>query len=190
MEKLRVDAKRIAERFKLEYRGLAAEHPRVKSRYGVCYKDGFIKIRLRHSKTGKPLKYSSLIDTLCHELAHLKHFNHGPEFKQFFLTMLSWARKEKIYQPGPTSLSREQDNNRESSEQVAQTFAHMPLRNGVPIFPTEKESPASEKTLLLPWERSLPVVSTEPKPTPAQEGSNQKIIATVSVKKPEQLSLF
>jgi hypothetical protein len=78
---------------------LEAERANVKRRYGVCYSDGTIRIRLRHATSGNPLKYSSLVNTLCHELAHLKHFNHGPGFQTFYAEILGWARRENIYQP-------------------------------------------------------------------------------------------
>jgi len=101
IQRLNRDAARIAERFGLRYRGIEAERPSVRSRYGVCYADGRIRIRLRHVATGRSLKYSSLVNTLCHELAHLRHFDHGPRFKAFYLRVLEFARSEGIYQPGP-----------------------------------------------------------------------------------------
>ena len=101
MKRLKRDAERIARRFELRYSAIEAERPNVKQRYGICYSDGVIKIRLRHAATGRPLKYSSLVNTLCHELAHLRHFNHGPRFKAFYLKILEHARTEGIYQPGP-----------------------------------------------------------------------------------------
>ena len=96
----------MARRFGLQYRSIEAERANVKSRYGVCYTDGGIKIRLRHAVTGRALKYSSLVNTLCHELAHLRHFNHGVRFKVFYLELLDFARAEGIYQPGPTRGQR------------------------------------------------------------------------------------
>jgi len=101
IQKLRRDADRIAARFGLRYRSIDPERANVKRRYGVCYDDGSIRIRLRHATTGRPLKYSSLVNTLCHELAHLRHFNHGPRFEALYLRMLEWARREGIYRPGP-----------------------------------------------------------------------------------------
>jgi predicted metal-dependent hydrolase len=101
ISRLNRDAERIARRFSLRYRSISAERAGVKSRYGICYADGAIKIRLRHASTGKPLKYSSLVNTLCHELAHLQHFNHGERFRAFYLQLLDFARREGIYQPGP-----------------------------------------------------------------------------------------
>ena len=86
IERLNLDAERLARRFGLQYRSITAERAGVRSRYGVCYADGAIKIRLRHATTGRALKYSSLVNTLCHELAHLRHMNHSPAF---------WAEVER-----------------------------------------------------------------------------------------------
>jgi len=105
--RLKVDALRICTRFRLRYRVLEAERANVKRRYGVCFSDGTIRIRLRHATSGKPLKYSSLVNTLCHELAHLKHFNHGLGFQAFYAEILEWARRESIYQPRPFRSSAE-----------------------------------------------------------------------------------
>ena len=100
IECLNFDGERLARRFSLRYRSITAERAGVRSRYGVCYADGAIKIRLRHATTGRPLKYSSLVNTLCHELAHLRHFNHGPRFKAFYFEILDHARALGIYRPG------------------------------------------------------------------------------------------
>ena len=99
IDKLRADADRICSRFGLEYASIEPERANVKRRYGICYSDGSIKIRLRHVYTGEPLKYSGLVNTLCHELAHLKHFDHSPRFQAFYLELLRFARSEGIYQP-------------------------------------------------------------------------------------------
>jgi predicted metal-dependent hydrolase len=106
MDRLNRDAARIASQFGLRYRSIDAERANVKNRYGICYDDGGIRIRLRHSVTGKPLKYSSLVNTLCHELAHLRHFNHGDRFKQFYFQLLEYARAEGIYCPSPQGQGR------------------------------------------------------------------------------------
>ena len=99
MERLNRDAEHIAWRFGLRYRSIEPERANVTSRYGVCYDDGVIRIRLRHAVTGEPLRYSSLVNTLCHELAHLKHFNHGERFRAFYRQLLEFARAESIYRP-------------------------------------------------------------------------------------------
>ena len=101
MARLRRDAGVLAARFQLSFQEITAEKPRVKRRYGVCTAEGRIALRLRHAATGRPLKYSSLVNTLCHELAHLRHFNHGPRFKSYYLEILEFARRAGIYRPGP-----------------------------------------------------------------------------------------
>ena len=105
MERLNADAQRIARRFGLRYKEIAAERANVKRRYGVCFADGSIRIRLRHTLNGRSLKYSSLVNTLCHELAHLRHFNHGLRFRSFYRELLEYARREGIYRPGPTPVA-------------------------------------------------------------------------------------
>ena len=100
MARLRHDAERIAGEFDLRYRAIEAERPGVNGHYGICTSDAVIRIRLRHATHSRPLKYSSLVSTLCHELAHLRHFNHGPLFQAFYLKLLEWSRDEGIYVPG------------------------------------------------------------------------------------------
>ena len=104
IEWLNRDAERIAARFGLRYRAIEAEQANVNSHYGICYSDGVIRIRLRHAVTRRPLKYSSLVNTLCHELAHLRHFDHGEGFKRFYQQLLQFARGEGIYRPGRARL--------------------------------------------------------------------------------------
>jgi len=117
IERLNRDAEHIAGRFELRYRAIQAERSGVTSRYGVCYSDGVIRIRLRHATSGRPLKYSSLVNTLCHELAHLRHFNHGPRFQAFYRRILEFARGQGIYRPGrvwkPTAAPRSRPESRQ-----------------------------------------------------------------------------
>ena len=82
-------------------RSLEAERANVRSRYGVCYSDGSIRIRLRHVRTGELLKYSGLVDTLCHELAHVRYFNHGARFQALYRRILEHARRTGVYRPSP-----------------------------------------------------------------------------------------
>ena len=106
IERLRRDAARIAGHFGLKFRCIEAERANVKRRYGICYSDGTIRIRLRHVTTGMPLRYSSLVNTLCHELAHLRHFDHSARFERFYQKLLRWARQEGIYRPRPSASRR------------------------------------------------------------------------------------
>ena len=98
--RLNQDAARIAGKFGLTCRAIVAERPSARGHYGICYEDGLIKIRLQHATRGTPLKYSSLVNTLCHELAHLRHFDHSEAFQRFYGALLSWARRQSIYRPG------------------------------------------------------------------------------------------
>jgi predicted metal-dependent hydrolase len=100
IDRLNRDAEQIAEQFGLQYKSIGAERSNVKNRYGACFEDGTIKIRLWHSVTGRPLKYSSLVNTLCHELAHLRYFHHGERFKVFYQRLLDYARAQRLYRPG------------------------------------------------------------------------------------------
>jgi len=101
IERLNRDGAVIAQYFELRYRVIEAERANVKSRYGICFSDGTIRIRLNHAVTKEPLRYSSLVDTLCHELAHLRHFNHGLQFQRFHRMLIAFARERGIYQPRP-----------------------------------------------------------------------------------------
>jgi hypothetical protein len=101
IEQLRTDARRIAERFELPDFELDADRPDARSRYGLCDSEGSILVRLVNVRTGRDLKYSALIDTVVHELAHLRHFNHGPRWEALYRRMLEWAREQGIYQPRP-----------------------------------------------------------------------------------------
>jgi hypothetical protein len=101
VEKLRGMAVALSEHFKLRGASIDAESPGIVRHYGICYADGRIRIRLRHATTGRLLKESSLVDTLCHELAHLKHFNHSLRFRRFYERILAEARRRGWYRPGP-----------------------------------------------------------------------------------------
>ena len=129
MARLERDAQRICAHFRLRYRVLEPERANVKRRYGVCFSDGTIRIRLFHVTTRKALKYSSLVNTLCHELAHLRHFNHGPRFQDFNAEILEWARCQGIYKPG----TKPRERVRESSGAGTSAGASAKAGN---LFPT------------------------------------------------------
>lgn len=101
LRKLRGWGTRLGDLFDLRYTALEAEREGVTAWYGVCYEDGVIRIRLRNATTGRLLKESSLVDTLCHELAHLRHLNHGLRFRRLYQRILERARELGIYLPGP-----------------------------------------------------------------------------------------
>jgi predicted metal-dependent hydrolase len=101
LERLRRHALVLAHAFELPLRSIDAESPRVRRRYGICYADGRIRIRLHQLRANELLKYSVMVDTLCHELAHLRHLNHGRRFWQLYRRILAYARRHGIYRPGP-----------------------------------------------------------------------------------------
>ena len=101
LQKLRNWGTELGEAFNLRYTSLEAEQPDITEWYGVCYEDGVIRIRLRHARTRKLLKESSLVDTLCHELAHLRYLDHGSRWEKLYRRILERARVSGIYRPGP-----------------------------------------------------------------------------------------
>jgi predicted metal-dependent hydrolase len=108
MRRLLEIATELAPRFKLRYSIIEPELPGVNEHYGVCYADGTIRIRLRHARSGRLLKESSLVDTLCHELAHLRHMNHGMAFRRLYRRILDAAREAGHYRPGPVDAAPRQ----------------------------------------------------------------------------------
>lgn len=102
MTRLRRYGLDLAKRFALRYTSIDPERDGVNGHYGICYEDGLIRIRLRHARTGRLLKESSLVDTLCHELAHLRHLDHSVRFQHLYQRILATARRLGYYQPGPT----------------------------------------------------------------------------------------
>jgi len=146
LERLNRDAARIAVAFGLRYRAIEAERANVKRRYGVCYSDGTIRIRLRHATTGRPLKYSSLVSTLCHEMAHLRHFHHGPSFRRYYAALLEWARREGIYRPGrsPAVVAMEAPRRAPLPSQAPRAVAREASRRRAgrePRAPAEERAP-------------------------------------------------
>jgi hypothetical protein len=101
MRQLREWGADLGRRFRLKYRQLDPERDGVTGHYGICYEDGVIRIRLRHATNGRLLKESSLVDTLCHELAHLRYMDHSARFRRLYQRILDTARELGYYRPGP-----------------------------------------------------------------------------------------
>lgn len=189
LRRLRRDGRLLADHFGLEYRGIESERANVRNRYGACYSDGLIKIRLWNVRTNKPLKYSSLIDTLCHELAHLRHFDHGPQFKRLYLQILAWARAAGIYRP-----------RQRGSAQETKPRLRIPERDGVAVFAGDERSGPR------PWERfglvlgeppaaatrqlALPASVETSRPTSPPPARRPEVPASPTSKATAQLSLL
>jgi predicted metal-dependent hydrolase len=105
LERLRRHADLLSRAFDLPLRSVDAESLRVRRRYGICYADGRIRIRLHQLRAPDLLKYSVMVDTLCHELAHLRHLNHGQRFWRLYRRILAYARRHGIYRPGPEATA-------------------------------------------------------------------------------------
>ncbi len=103
--KLRAWGADLGRRFGLHYTSLDPERDGVNGHFGICYEDGVIRIRLRHATTGRLLKESSLVDTLCHELAHLRYLDHSLQFRRLHERILTAARRLGYYRPGPRKPS-------------------------------------------------------------------------------------
>ncbi|MDP3937893.1 MAG: DUF45 domain-containing protein [Deltaproteobacteria bacterium] len=116
LERLDHHARLLAGRFGLPLAHLTRESGRVKRRYGSCDVNGVIRLRLHDRRNGAFLKYSSLIATLCHELAHLKHLNHGIRFRALYMQILEYARAAGIYRPRAVISPGKDDPGREARE--------------------------------------------------------------------------
>jgi predicted metal-dependent hydrolase len=101
IERLRRHGALLAQAFGLPLVSIDPESMRVRRRLGICYADGRIRIRLHSLRSVELLKYSAMVDTLCHELAHLRHFDHGRRFWALYRRILAYARRQGIYRPGP-----------------------------------------------------------------------------------------
>lgn len=132
LARLKADAQRLAAQFRLPPFTLEADRPDARSRYGQCDSDGHIVVRLVNVRTGQVLKYSALVDTVVHELAHLRHLNHGPRWEALYHRMLEWARREGIYEPRPVGFGQDAGATGSPEEQAGQLGLFGPARHRRP----------------------------------------------------------
>lgn len=64
--------------------------------HGICYKTGEIHIRLWRKDLKGMLSLGTVVDTLCHELAHLVEFNHKPAHRRLLTSMKVWLSRQQI----------------------------------------------------------------------------------------------
>ena len=199
LARLNRDATRIAARFGLRYRTVAAERAGVRRRYGSCHDDGTIRIRLEHARTGAPLRYSSLMDTLCHELAHLRYWNHNARFRAYHRKLLDYARARGLYQPTPRAsarrvpaAAREAATARVTAAKRGVTAAaarEAAAKRGVAV--TARETTTARVTAAereaAPTTRTTATARTA---TAAREAASARETTTATRAQPEQLALF
>lgn len=92
-------AKKVAKQFSLKNYKIDLFHPNDPERkfsYGLCYPNGHIYIDINNRRTRKYGRVESIIDTVVHELAHLKYPNHGRQFWASHKKMKRWVYK-KLY---------------------------------------------------------------------------------------------
>lgn len=62
---------------------------------------GTIALNVRQKKNPMKLrKYSAVMRTMIHEMAHIRFMNHRREFHDFDQELLAWAREHNVYRPG------------------------------------------------------------------------------------------
>lgn len=92
---------RVAKNYALPLRSVEAMSMPEKSmidRLGDCSATGDIRLVMRATVDGRwceaPRTPERVWETAAHELAHLKHFNHGPSFQEFTLELIMAMRNQ------------------------------------------------------------------------------------------------
>jgi predicted metal-dependent hydrolase len=85
-----------ADRFDIRLRGVARTKP-TNSLFGSCYPNGKIVMTVRW-KSGKPLHAYSLVDTMAHELAHLRYFSHSQRWAELYSRIFFVMVRDGVYQ--------------------------------------------------------------------------------------------
>jgi len=90
IHEVRKIVKKLIETFDLP-KCSVTELPNTVRHFGECYDTKRIKIRLKYYKKNRDLSRNTIIDTICHELSHLAHFDHGRDFKRLYNIILSYT---------------------------------------------------------------------------------------------------
>ena len=109
-------------------------------------------------------KFSAIMSTMIHELAHLRHMNHGPQFRAFDSELKAWAKKRGIYRPGASQPAKPTKPKKPPT----------PKRKPTPRKPTPRKPTPSKPT---------PRKPTPSKPTPSKPASSSSAILTAHPKK-------
>jgi hypothetical protein len=99
LAKVERDVRPILREFDLSYRTM--KESVAEGSLGFNRGGRTIALNVRQKRDPMKLrKYSAVMRTMIHELAHLRHMNHGPGFKAFDAELLAYARANGIYRPG------------------------------------------------------------------------------------------
>lgn len=90
VDDLKAIAKILADDFKVKYNSVT-ELPNTEEHLGQCDLNKNIAIRLKQYKRNKELKPMTVMDTLCHEMAHILFFEHGKKHRAVVRLMLKRA---------------------------------------------------------------------------------------------------
>jgi len=93
------DVKPIVEHFRIPYNALKESIAEQSLGFNRGA-GGIISLNVRQKADPMAFrKYSAVMATMIHELAHVRHMNHGPMFRQFEMELMAWAREKGIYRP-------------------------------------------------------------------------------------------
>lgn len=97
IRKAEKDLQPLVKHFRLRYRDIKLSHN--KSLYGQVTDSGRILVN-PFKKDGTLRKYSVIIETLIHELAHTRYAGHGKgTYGRLYKKLIGWAKERGIYTP-------------------------------------------------------------------------------------------
>lgn len=129
---------RVAKRYELPLRSVApmpmpANSVQDMDRLGECYSTGDIRLVLRATENGAwcdaPRTPELVWNTAAHELAHLRHMNHGVAFQEFYFEMAeALANQQEDYRDKVLAKLVKMQRQRESeaslgNDKAAEAFA-------------------------------------------------------------------
>jgi predicted metal-dependent hydrolase len=85
-------AERTVKHFKLKgfERLQPTTHP-LKKKYGSCTMSGVVELRIHvYGRKNRPLARRTILETLAHELAHLREWNHGRAHNELTQEILAY----------------------------------------------------------------------------------------------------